>query len=89
MKSDGLTPYVVLPQRLHPLMWPCASEEQDCVCLVGAMPCPTHITNAMSKANHEVLLFFYTRHHTSHLVTNGASVNHSTSINMVKILTFR
>lgn len=82
MKSDGLTPYAVLLQRFHPLMWPCASEEH-------AMPCPDHITNAVSKANHEALLFFYTRRHFSHPVTNGASVDLSTSINMVKILTFR
>lgn len=43
MKSDGLTPYPVFLQSLSPLLWPCASKEQVCLCLVSTMPlCCSH-----------------------------------------------
>lgn len=38
MGSDGLTPYPVFLQSLSPLLWPCANEEQVCVCPVSTMP---------------------------------------------------
>jgi len=34
MKSDGLIPYHIFPQSLHPLLLPSSNEEQVCVCLV-------------------------------------------------------
>jgi hypothetical protein len=37
MKSDGLTPYAVLPWSLRPPPQPCTNEEQMCACCISTM----------------------------------------------------
>lgn len=52
MKSDGLTPYLIFPQSLCPLLQPYANEEQVCVCFVGTMPCPAHVAKLWLCESH-------------------------------------
>lgn len=52
MNGGGLTPYPMFPQYLCPLLQPCATEEQVCVCCVGIVPCPAHITKIWLCESH-------------------------------------